>query len=181
MNGLLSVVAWLAALNPPRTRLGLPERVGRGRMEVVGPGAIIGIAVLLGVSGGARGLLDALEISPEMFRIAAGFVLVIVGAWMLFRPVPDPEPVADGFRGALWPVAYPRVVSPETLVLAVTTGASDGVMVGPTALAGAALIALAALPMGPSGRRISAAIGRVFAVGLVVVAIWLAVQGVREV
>lgn len=181
MSGVMAVVAWLAVLNPFRTRLGLPEREGRGRMEIVGPGVILGMGLLLVLSAGAGSLLDTLEVSPEMFRIAAGLVLVIAAAWMAFRPVPTEEPVADGMLGALWPVAYPRVVSPEAIVLALTTGASDGVMVGPMVLAGAVIIGLGAVPLDVRGRRVSAALGRVFAAVVVIVAVVLAVEGIRQV
>lgn len=181
MSGVMAVVAWLAVLNPPRTRLGLPERDGRGQMEVVGPGVILGIALLMALAAGAGSLLDTLEISPEMFRIAAGLVLVIAAAWMLFRPVPTEEPLAEGLLGALWPVTYPRIVSPEAIVLALTTGASDGVMVGPMAIAGAVVIGLAAVPLGDRGRGVTAALGRVLAAVVVLVAVVLAVEGIRQV
>lgn len=181
MSGVLAVVAWLAALNPPRTRLGLPQSEGRVCLAITVPGVTGGVVFLAVVAVTSDGLLDALEITPEMFRIAAGFVLVIVAASMLLAPVPPQEPVAGGMWGALWPVAYPRVVSPETLALAITTGASDGVQAGPLAVAAGALIGLAAIPLGPTSRRVAASVGRLFAVLLVLVAVWLAIQGVREV
>jgi small neutral amino acid transporter SnatA (MarC family) len=181
MSGVVAYLAWMAVLDPPRTRLGLPESDGRARMEIIGPGVIVGVAALLGIAAGAESILDALQISPEMFRIAAGLVLVVVAAWMLFHPVPTQEPVADGSLGALWPVAYPSVVSPETIVLALTTGASDGVMVGPMVLAGAVLVGTSAISLGPAGRRVSAAIGRLFAAGVVIVAVMLAIEGIRQV
>jgi small neutral amino acid transporter SnatA (MarC family) len=181
MSGVMAVVAWLAVLNPFRTRLGLPERDGRGRMEIVGPGVILGVGLLVVLAAGAGSLLDTLEISPEMFRIAAGLVLLIAAAWMAFRPVPTEEPLADGMLGALWPVAYPRIVSPEAIVLALTTGASDGVMVGPMMLAGAAVIGLGAITLDVSGRRVSAAFGRLLAAVVVLVAVVLAIEGIRQV
>jgi small neutral amino acid transporter SnatA (MarC family) len=181
MSGVMAVVAWLAVLNPLRTRLGLPERDGRARMEIVGPGVVLGIGLLAVLAAGSGSLLDTLEISPEMFRIAAGLVLVIAAAWMLFRPVPTEEPVADGMLGALWPVAFPRVVSPEAIVLALTTGASDGVMVGPMVLAGVVVVGLGAIPLGEPGRRATSALGRVLATLVVVVAVLLAVEGIRQV
>lgn len=181
MSGLMAVVAWLAVLDPPRTRLGLPEREGRGRLEIVGPGVVIGAAALLGIAGLGDDVLRALDVSPEMFQIAAGLVLVIAAAWMFFTPVPTEEPVPDGIAGALWPVAYPRVLSPAALVLAVSTGATEGVMVGPVVLAAALIVALGAMPLGPTGRRVTAAVGRLLAALLVLVAVVLAVDGIRQV
>jgi small neutral amino acid transporter SnatA (MarC family) len=184
MNGTLMLVAYLAALNPMRTRLGVPEHSGgRARMDVLASGSAIGLVVLVASATLAPSLLRSLEISPETFRIAAGLVLVIVAAWMLFVPVPADEPTPDGAGAALWPVAYPRVVSPETLTLAFTTGASDGVGAMVPALVAACVVLLAAglVRTGPLSGRVLANLGRVFAVALVLIGIWLALQGVREV
>ena len=184
MNGLLVLAAYMAALNPMRTRLGIPEHSnGRARMGLLGAGTAIGAVGLVALAALARSLLSALEISPETFRIAAGLVLVIIAAWMLFVPVPADEPIPDGAGAALWPVAYPRVISPETIALALTTGASDGVSSASLGLvaASAALVALGPIRRGPLGARILASGGRVFAVVLALVGIWLALQGVREV
>jgi small neutral amino acid transporter SnatA (MarC family) len=184
MNGLLMLVAYTAALNPMRTRLGIPEHSNeRARMGLLATGTAIGVIALVALAALARSLLSALEISPETFRIAAGLVLVVIAAWMLFVPVPADEPIPDGAGAALWPVAYPRVVSPETIALALTTGASDGV--GATfcglVAAGALLVALGPIRRGPLSARILASGGRVFAVVLVLIGIWLVLQGVREV
>jgi len=184
MNGLLMLVAYMAALNPMRTRLGLPEQSdGRARMDLLAAGAAIGVIALIALAALAGSLLSALEISPETFRIAAGLVLVIIAAWMLFVPVPTDEPIPDGAGAALWPVAYPRVISPETIALVLTTGASDGVGSALSGLvaASAALVALGPIRRGPLSGRILASGGRVFAVALALVGIWLALQGVREV
>ena len=181
MSGVMAIVAWLAALNPARTRLGLPEHDDRGRMRVVAPGVVGGVAALAGLAAVAGPLLDALRITPEMFRIAAGLVLMIAAARMALVPEPPPEPVASGPWAAVWPVAYPRVVSPETITLAVTTGASDGLQPIALSIAGATLIALAAVPLRGVGRRVVVALGRLLAAALVLVAVWLAVEGIRQV
>lgn len=184
MNSLLAVAAYLAALNPVRTRLGIPEDgTGRARMGLLGTGTAIGVLTLAGLAVASRSVLNALEVSPETFRIAAGFVLVIIAAWMIFVPVPTAEPLPDGSAVLLWPVAYPRVISPETITLALSTGASDGL--GSTlpglVVAGAVLVALGPVRTGPLVGRVMASAGRVFAVVLVLVGVWLAIQGVREV
>ena len=45
MNGLLMLVAYMAALNPMRTRLGVPEHSdGMARMGPLASGAAIGLA-----------------------------------------------------------------------------------------------------------------------------------------
>ena len=184
MNSILLISAYLAAVNPARSRLGVPEEVnGRARMALLGGGTVIGVSVLTGIAAASRPLLDALDISPETFRIAAGFVLVIVAAWMIFVPVPDEEPVPVGAAAAVWPIAFPRVISPETITLALSTGASDGLglTVAGLAVANAVLLGLGWVRAGPTSGRGLASIGRVLAVVLVLVGVWLAIQGVREI
>jgi small neutral amino acid transporter SnatA (MarC family) len=184
MNTLLAIVAYMAALNPARTRLGIPENDNGGaRMGLLGPGTAIGVLGLVGIAAISDPILDAVEISPETFRIAAGFVLVIVATWMMFVPIPTSEPVPDGFAARIWPVAYPRVISPETITLTLSIGASDGLgLVLPgLGLAAGVLVALGPLRAGPMTGRAMASLGRVAAVILVVVGVWLAIQGVREV
>jgi small neutral amino acid transporter SnatA (MarC family) len=184
LNSLLAILAFVAALNPARTRLGIPDvGSGRAKMGLLGVGIAIGVSflVLLGVTAGS--LLDALEISPETFRIAAGFVMVIVAAWMIFVPVPTTEPVPDGVLAWVWPVAYPRLVSPESIMLALSVGASDGIgLVWPgLTTASAMLFGLGLVKVGPLTGRLMASVGRIFAVVLVLVGVWLALQGVRQV
>lgn len=184
MNGLLAVAAFVAALNPPRTRLGLPEEANRRiRFVTTTAGVLIGIAILTGIAVAGEPALDALEVSPETFRIAAGLVLVIAAAWMLYRSSPPDEPLAPGRLAALWPVAYPRVVSPESLALSITVGASDGLggVLPGLAVASGALLLLGAVPTTMIVRRLLAATGRILAVVLVVAGVWLILQGVREV
>ncbi len=184
MNGLLAIVAFVAALNPARTRLGIPQAdSGRAGMGHLGAGTAIGMSFLVLVGAASGPLLSALEISPETFRIAAGFVMVIVAAWMMFVPVPTTEPVPKGVLAWVWPVAYPRLVSPETITLALSVGASEGIgSVWPgLGVAAAILVALGWVRSGPLTGRLMASIGRLLAVLLVLVGVWLALQGVREV
>ncbi len=184
MNSLLVLTAYLAALNPARTRLGVPEdETGRARLGLLVAGTAIGLLTLTGLAAASRSVLEALEVSPETFRIAAGFVMVIVASWMIFVPVPTTEPVPAGSAAVLWPVAFPRVVSPETITLALSTGASDGLglTLSGLALAGAMLIVLGPVRVGPISGRVMSSVGRVAAVVLVFIGVWLAIQGVREV
>lgn len=183
MSSMLAIVAVLAALDPPRTRLGMPEGDDGRVTSMGGVGVVLGGAVLVLVAAAAGSVLAALDVSPETFRIAAGFVLVVVGAWMVFVPVPEQEPVPGGWGAVLWPAAYPRVVSPETIILALTIGASDGLgrLLPGLGIGIAVLIGLGALAPGPVGRRLLVSSGRVLAVVVIAVGVWLAVAGIREV
>ena len=60
MSSMLAIVAVLAALNPPRTRLGLPE-MDDGRITRFGAvGVVIGGAVLVLIAVAAGSILSAL-------------------------------------------------------------------------------------------------------------------------
>jgi len=184
MNGLLLGLAFLTAVNPPRTRLGLPEDDrGRGRLSVAAAGAALAWAGLAGLAWLSGPLLDALEITPETFRIAAGLVAVAAALVVLAVPRPADEPALAGWKAALWPVAFPRLFAPETAALALTAGSLEGV--GPAAagsgIALAAGVALAALERTGLSERVLAWAGRVLAVLLVVVGIFLMIDGIRDV
>lgn len=184
MSGALLVIAYLAAVNPPRARLGLPETgADRARPFVLGGGLLLGFGVVWGLAAVSGPLLDWLEVTPETFRIAAGITAVLAAAVVLVRPRPADEPELPGRLAALWPVAFPRLAAPQVLVLAISTGAQEGV---------AATLAAAAVSLGVLGvlglvprrgvaDRALLWLGRVLAALLVVVAIWLIIEGIREV
>ncbi len=75
------------------------------------------------------------------------------------------------------------MISPETITLTLSIGASDGLgLVLPgLGLAAGLLVVLGPLRAGPMTSRVMAAFGRVAAVIRVVVGVWMALQGVREV
>ena len=75
--------ALVAAVNPCRLRLVLPER--RGAVLLGAMIALAGVAAIALVGGA---LLDALDISPESFRLGAAVVLALEGArsLVLARP-----------------------------------------------------------------------------------------------
>ena len=89
MTGALLVAAYLAAFNVARTRLGVPEdeaRRGGGRGA---GGAAPRLSATHRLWPPGRGpLLRSLEITPETFRIAAGFAAVIAAAVVLAVPRP---------------------------------------------------------------------------------------------
>ncbi len=125
------VFALVAAVNPCRLRLVLPERrtaVALGTLLALG--AVAAIAAL----GGA--LLDALDISPESFRLGAALVLALEGARALVFARPAAEPELPGLRAALVPVAFPLLLSPGVVALAVAAGGDE---VEPEAAAAAAV------------------------------------------
>jgi hypothetical protein len=118
-------------------------------------------------------LLDALDVSPESFRLAAGLVLAVEGARALVWPRPADEPELPGLAAALVPVAFPLLLQPGVIVLALAAGAEDVAASGIGALAVALLLA-AALParaLLPAGARVLGALEIVAGAALAVAAI----------
>ena len=184
MNGILLGIAYLAAVNPLRTRLGLPEdEHGRGRMTVLVTGALVASTGVLAIAGWSGPILDALEVSPETFRLAAGIVVAVAAVITLARPRPPEEPEAGGLLAGVWPVAYPRLLSAEVVALALTTGTKEGVAATLVAagIAFGSAVALGILRRTTFTDRVLLNLGRLVTVLLVIVAVFLMVDGIRDV
>jgi len=181
--GLL-VAAYLAACNVARTRLGVPEGgSGRARPGVLVGGSVLAFGVVAALAGLSGPLLRSLEITPETFRIGAGFIAVIAATVVLAVPRPAAEPVPRRWRAAIWPVAFPLLAGPEVLALAVATGSQEGVpaTLAAAAVALAGLVALGFLPRRPLSDRFLVWASRLLGAVLLLVGIWLAVDGIRDV
>jgi multiple antibiotic resistance protein len=172
------LLAFAAAANPCRASLVLPPRppaLALGALVALGAGAA------LAVSGGV--VLEALDVSPESFRLAAALVLGLEGARALLLPRPPTEPELPGLRAALVPIAFPLLLQPGVVMLALAAGADD--------VAGRALVALAAalavvvlagaVQAGERGRALLAAGGRLIGALELAVGVALAVDALRDV
>jgi small neutral amino acid transporter SnatA (MarC family) len=133
------VLAFVAAVNPCRVRLGFD---GAQSTLTLGCLAALGVGAALAAVGGA--LLDALDVSPESFRLAAGLVLCVEGARTLVWPRPGAEPVLSGLRAAFVPVAFPLLLQPGVVALALAAGGDEVVAKAIAALAVALALAAAA-------------------------------------
>ncbi len=184
MNGILLTAAYLAVVNPLRTRPGLPEGPGgRARMGVLAAGAALALAGVLALAGWSGPILDALQVSPETFRLAAGIVLTVAAMVLLARPRPAEEPEAPGAAAAVWPVLYPRLLSAEVVALALTTGTKEGAAatLAAAAVAFGATILVGFVPRNPLADRVLTGLGRLVVVLLAIVAVYLMVDGIRDV
>ncbi len=170
--------ALVAAVNPCRLRLVLPERVAAVALGcLVALGAVAAIAAL----GGA--LLDALDISPESFRLGAALVLVLEGARALVFARPAPEPELAGLKAGLVPVAFPLLLTPGVVALAVAAGGDD---VEPEAVAALAIacaftLAFTLVPRGGRADALLAAGARLLAALEIAAGVALAVGAIRDV
>jgi small neutral amino acid transporter SnatA (MarC family) len=172
------LLALVASVNPCRVRLVLPERraaVALGALLALGSGAAVAAV------GGP--LLDALDISPETFRLAAAVVLALEGARALLLARPAREPELGGLGAALVPVLFPLLLTPGVVILALTAGGDD--IVGKAVVALALAFALAVLatwiPRGERTDALLAAGGRLFGAAEIAVGIALAVDSLHDV
>ena len=133
MTFWLMLAGFLGTTNAGRVALALGE--GRAPRRLLGTAVAAGAALVLVLVLLAEPLLDALDISPESFRIAAGIVLVAAGAFTLVRPRPSGPAAAV-------------LVTPELACMAIAASADEGVgpAVGAAAIALAVVAALALLP-----------------------------------
>jgi small neutral amino acid transporter SnatA (MarC family) len=151
------VAAFLGTTNAGRLAL-----ARGGVLRALPAGFVFVVAVVLL----ADELLDALDISPESFRIAAGLVLAVRGLWMVVGAI--------SVSGA-----YSAVVTPELALLAVSAGADEPT--GKVLAAAAIAFAVGALASIPAGQRLLAPAARFLSALQVVVGVALVVSGVQDV
>lgn len=172
------LAAFAAAVNPCRTRLALPASQAA---LVLGSLIALGACATLAVAGDV--VLEALDVSPESFRLAAGIVLTLEGLRALVLPRPAKEPELAGLGGALVPVAFPLLLQPGVVVLALAAGADGVAGEGVAALAVALLlVGLAGItPIGTRGEGLLVAGGRILGALEIAAGVALAVDAIRDV
>lgn len=175
----LLVVA-VVAVNAARIRPGLP---GTGKRRV---GLAAGGGVLVFLVGGsafiwAEPLLEALAISPETWRIGAGVVALLAGAWVLVFPARRADDALNGWAAAVVPVAFPLVLSPELAGFMVLFGATEpasswlpALVVGLTTVPAAAWFEVKRRWLWEATSRFGAAL-------LIILAIAQIIEGIRDV
>jgi small neutral amino acid transporter SnatA (MarC family) len=161
----LMVAGFLATTNVGRVALARDATHPPARARLLAVAVGCGVVVLCVVF--ADDALDALDISPESFRIAAGLVLAAAGIGDLVWPH-----VSNAPFGAI-------LVRPELVCVALSFGADEST--GSVLAAGGlalALVAVAALGDRPRPGPIPA---QFLAALQIVVAVALTVSGVRDV
>lgn len=178
MSFAFLLFALVAAVNPCRVRLVLPER-----RSAVALGALLALGSAAAVAAVGGAFLDALDISPETFRLAAGVVLALEGARVLVLARPTEEPRLGGLAAALVPVAFPLLLTPGVVVLALAAGGDEvaAEAVGGLALAFALVLLATFFPRSERADAILAAGGRVLGAAEIAAGIALAVDALRDV
>lgn len=184
MSAAFVAMALLAVVNPFRVRLAVPEDGGgRARMAELAGGALLLLGVAAVVVAASVPLLDWLDISPETWRIAAGLVVVLAGAWVIVFPQRTAEPELPGRWAALVPVLFPYLLTPEVLVAVWSLGADEPaalVLSGLAASLGVAVV-LGLTPKEGAPAAMLRGAARLLAALAVVVGIALIISGIREV
>jgi small neutral amino acid transporter SnatA (MarC family) len=167
MSVWLLLLAFAGAVNPCRIRPALPRR------PAAALGALVALAAAAALVALGDAILDALDVSPESFGLAAGLVLAVEGARALVWPAAPPEPELPGLAAALVPAAFPLFLQPGVVVLALAAGAEGAELRALAAFAVALALALA-LPRGgllPAGARLLGALEIVAGAALALAAI----------
>lgn len=125
MSPTLIALAAVCAANPFRLEACAPVTVGTRRQALVVAVAItltaVGLFVLL-----SDPILEVLNVSGSSSRIAAGVAVLVVGIRDLFVQPPPPEPALDRWRAGMVPMAFPTLLTPALLILAVSAGEARG-------------------------------------------------------
>lgn len=178
---VFAFIAYLAAVNPPRLRIGLPEAGGRARLGPLLAGSALVFVITAALALSAETVLEWFQITPESWRMASGIIVGLVGARVLIAPQRADEPVLDGWGAALVPVAFPLLFTPQLAALAVLFGGTEstGVAVGMLALA--MVVAVAVGMMRRTRDALWLASARFFGAVLIIVAVLEVVEGIRDV
>ena len=178
MSFAFLLLALVTSVNPCRLRLVLPER-----RVAVALGALIALGSGAAVAAVGDALLDALDITPETFRLASAVVLALEGARALVLARPAREPELGGLGAAAVPVAFPLLLTPGVVMLALTAGGDDivGWAVGALAVAYALVLLSTFIPRSTRTDALLAAGGRLLGAAEIAAGIALAVDSLHDV
>ena len=178
MSFAFLLLALVTSVNPCRLRLVLPER-----RVAVALGALIALGSGAAVAAVGDALLDALDITPETFRLASAVVLALEGARALVLARPAREPELGGLGAAAVPVAFPLLLTPGVVMLALTAGGDDivGWAVGALAVAYALVLLSTFTPRSTRADALLAAGGRLLGAAEIAAGIALAVDSLHDV
>ena len=179
MTGWFIFLAYLAAVNPPRMRsqLAAGEERGQSKPLAVGAAIVVGTGLILVLA--ADGILDALDITDETWRLATGVVCGLVGGRTVISPAGGniPSPAAS----VLFPIAFPLLFTPQLAVLAILFGATEPFAAAWGGLAAGVGAGAIAGKLRYRRPELWLALARLFAAVLVVVGVALVVAGIRDV
>lgn len=150
------------------------------RALATGAGVVVAAMTVLALVSGP--LLDALDVDTETFRIATGLVASAVGVARMWGWGSGREDDAElaAPSGWAWPLAYPVLSGPLTVLAAVSVGSDHGVF---AVLAAAVVGAVVTVALGGRSVPRPVAVTAVRLVGalLAVLGVALIFDGLRDV
>jgi small neutral amino acid transporter SnatA (MarC family) len=176
----LAILGFLATVNPAAAALALVRDRRTDRPRSVAAGVVLAAVVLVALGAAADPLLELLDISLGTYRLGAGVVIAVAGLrWLVAGSVPACEEPDDDRRLAGF-VAFPVLLTPGAVVLAVSVGAEHGVV-------GTAIGAVLAVGLAGIGLYLRRSLPHLLMVGLVrllgaaatVLGTVIAVDGIR--
>jgi small neutral amino acid transporter SnatA (MarC family) len=173
-------LALVAAVNPLAVAATLRDREQRRVVAVAAGGAS---AVAVALAWLSAPLLDALDVTPATFRVAAAVVLGAASLrWLVAgsRRLSGDAPGDGGWDRLLVPLLVPVLLTPQLVAVSISVGADDGVAAVVLGAIVAMVLAWAAATTRTAGEAWSAGSRFVGMVG-VVVAFGMIVDGVRSV
>jgi small neutral amino acid transporter SnatA (MarC family) len=137
VDDVLRVLVFVVAgANPMRAALALRPGSPEGARALTGA-VVLGYTLVAlaawGLAAVSGPMLDGLDISPESFRVGGGIVLALGGARLAVMGLTEWDDVPPAWRSALVPIAFPVLLAPELVAVAVGLGADEGA--GPVLLA----------------------------------------------
>lgn len=177
---ILALLGFLSTVNPAGAAVALVRDRRTDRPRSVTAGTLGALLVLVALAAASEPVLDALDVSLGTYRLGAGIVIAMAGVrWLVAGPVAAvPEPEDD--RRLAGFVAFPVLLTPGAVVLAVSVGAEHGT-------ASAAWTAAVAVVLGGVGLYVRRSLPHLLMNGLVrllgavatVVGVIVAVDGIR--
>ena len=179
MTGWFIFLAYLAAVNPARIRPHLAGGEERGQLTQLAIGAATVLTIGLGLVLAADRILDALDITDETWRLAAGVVCGLVGARALAAPGSSESTMPAG--SGLVPIAFPLLLTPQLAMLAVLFGATESLAMSWGGMAVGVAVGAAGGRLRLQRPMLWRATAQLTAAVLVLVGIALVVAGIRDV
>jgi len=182
MTATLFFLAAIAAADPARFRLAV-HASGVAQPSAVLGGAGIALVVTVGAALAGESVINWLSVSPESWRIAAGIVAGFTGVRRLVGGPPVAEPTLGSVPAAVIPAAFPILVTPVVLMLAVTGGVDLGFGNVVTGFGAALILGAAAAALVPDDgeSRLWLAGSRFLAAILVLVAVVSIISGIADI
>jgi small neutral amino acid transporter SnatA (MarC family) len=180
MSTVASLLLVVVVMNPARVRLRLGSRSSAVRVKAAREGALLTCACVIGLAAASGPLLDAFEVAPETFQIAAAMVIIAAGIVTFALPPRRSESLASA-RAAFVPVAYPILLSPAVVLLTISIGSTQGVLFAFGCLVTSLVLVIGAARPQRIGPGMWAAAARLTSAASVVLSVALLIDGLRTI